>query len=264
MRSVVSYFKLAAFALCLSCFFIMTLPLVPWLQRGSRKVRPILMKATSLASVFMTRVLGLEVEVVGEKDAFYAPGARLMVSNHMSYVDVLLLATQRPACFVTSQEIKETPGLGIICQAGGCLFVNRKNRRNLGGEVKELSEAMRAGMSVTIFPEATSSNGHGVLKFRRPLFNAAIDAGVPVLPLTLNYLSIDDVPVGPDNRDVICWYGDMPFFSHIMTLFKSKKIKAQIVVGKLLPPTIEVTELTEVSYEQVVKHFKPLGPPPVS
>lgn len=184
-----------------------------------------------------------------------------MVSNHMSYVDVLLLASQRPACFVTSQEIKETPGLGIICQAGGCLFVNRKNRRNLGGEVKELSEAMRDGMTVTIFPEATSSNGHGVLKFRRPLFNAAIDANVPVLPITINYLSIDGVPLQSTNRDVICWYGDMPFFPHIMSLFSTKKIRAQVVVGKPLSPALEVTELADLSYAHVSSQFKTLGPP---
>lgn len=261
MRSVVAYLKLVTFALCLSCFFITTLPLLPWLQKGSKTVRPILMKATSLAARFMNWVLGLEVEVVGEKEALGAPGSFLMVSNHMSYVDVLVLASQRPACFVTSQEIKETPGLGTICQAGGCLFVNRKNRRNLGGEVNELSGALRAGMCVTIFPEATSSNGHGVLRFRRPLFNAAIDAKVPVLPLTLNYISIDGEPVGPSNRDMICWYGDMAFFPHIMGLFRAKSIKARITVGAPLSPALDAIQLSETSYNQVVSHFTSLGPP---
>jgi len=209
----------------------------------------------------MLSVLGFKVEVVGQKAALAAASPYLIVSNHMSYLDVLVLSSQRPSCYVTSQEIKETPGLGIICQAGGCLFVNRKNRRNLGGEVKELSEAMRDGMLVTIFPEATSSNGHEVVTFRRPLFNAAIDAQVPVLPITINYQSIDGEKVGAHNRDTVCWYGDMAFFPHIMNVFVHRKFKAQIHVGEPLPPTMPVIELAEAAYAQVSSRFHSLGPP---
>lgn len=261
MRLMRSLLKLVVFALCLLCFFITTLPLVPWLQRDARRVRPLLMKATSLACSFTSWLLGLEVEIVGEKDALSSHGTFLMVANHMSYLDVILLASQRSACFVTSQEIRETPGLGIICRAGGCLFVNRKNRRNLGGEVKELSEAMKDGMSVTIFPEATSSDGSGILKFRRPLFNAAIDAKVPVLPVTINYLEIDGEAVEGHNRDTVCWYGDMGFFPHAVKLFGTKKLKAQIVVGKALSPDLDSMALAEASYNQIVSTFKILGPP---
>lgn len=261
MRLMRSLLKLVVFAFCLLCFFITTLPLIPWLQRDARRVRPILMKATSRACSFTSWLLGLEVEIVGEKDVLSSHKTFLMVSNHMSYLDVILLASLRSACFVTSQEIRETPGLGIICRAGGCLFVNRKNRRNLGGEVKELSEAMKDGMSVTVFPEATSSDGSGVLKFRRPLFNAAIDAKVPVLPVTINYLEIDGEAVKGHNRDTICWYGDMPFFAHAVKLFGTKKLKAQLVVGKFIEPTAEALELADAAYAHVSSTFKILGPP---
>lgn len=261
MRLVRSLRKLVTFAFCLSCFFLTTLPLVPWLQRDGRKVRPILVRATAVGSAFMSWVLGLEVEVVGEKEALLAPGARLVVSNHQTYLDVLILATLRPSCFVTSQEIRRTPGLGIICRAGGCLFVDRQNRRNLGGEVKELSQAMRDGMVVTIFPEATSTDGSAVLRFRRPLFSAAIDAQVPVLPVTINYLSLDGAPVTHRNRDSVCWYGDMDFFPSIMGVMAAKRLKAQVVIGTLIPPTGDAQTLSEAAYEQVTASFRSLAPP---
>lgn len=181
----------------------------------------------------------------------------LMVCNHLSYIDVLILAALKPACFVTSVEIQETPILGQICQLAGCLFVERRSRKNLSHEVEQLSHALICNVPVLIFPEGTSTNGEEVLRFRRPLFQAAIDAQVPVVALSLNYTELDGSPINKLNRDKICWYGDMSFLPHLWTFFQSKKLMAQVRVCEVLhESTLEDFQLK--SHRSVSKYFRPL------
>lgn len=157
----------------------------------------------------------------------------LVVSNHLSYVDVLALGAHLPGRFVTSVEVRETPFLGHIARLAGCLFVERRSRENLSKEVLSLSEALGNGERVTIFPEATSTDGSSVLRFRRPLFQAAADSGVRVLPLVLNYSSLSGHDLSATNRDEVCWYGDMDFGGHLWNLFKHRELVLE--VGVLAP-----------------------------
>jgi 1-acyl-sn-glycerol-3-phosphate acyltransferase len=84
--------------------------------------------------------------------------------------------------------MKNTFFLGQICKFASCLFVERRSRGNLDQEIKEITDALNYGHNVLIFPEGTSTNGDEVLRFKRPLFNAAIFSSKKVLPATLNYL----------------------------------------------------------------------------
>ncbi len=125
----------------------------------------------------------------------------LIVSNHLSYVDIFVLGSRVPGCFVTSVEIKETPFLGQVTSLAGCLFVERRNKINIHQEIKDLTQGLKNGLNIFIFPEATSTNGETVIRFRRPLLNSAIDAKKKILPLVLNYRKIDENPIGLHNRD---------------------------------------------------------------
>jgi len=154
----------------------------------------------------------------------------LMVANHMSYLDVLGLAAHLPTRFVTSVEMRDTPFLGQIARLAGCLFVERRSRDNLSREVMALSDALGDGERVLVFPEATSTDGSSVLRFRRPLFQAALDAGVRVLPLCLNYRRISGQDVTAKNRDDVCWYGDMGFVGHLWGVFQHHEVVLEVDV----------------------------------
>jgi len=165
---------------------------------------------------------------------------------------------------VTSREIQRTPFLGTLVTAAGCLFVDRQDKRRLGQEVQELADALTDGMHVVVFPEATSTNGDAVLRFRRPLFHAAAAADVPVLPLTLNYTTVDGTSVGPQNRDLICWYGDMGFAPHFLALLGLRGVCAELVVGSPLTAGGDVADLAGSAEQAVRSRFIPLsGPAPV-
>src|SRR5690606_9677417 len=109
-----------------------------------------------------------------------------------------------------------------------------------------------------IFPEATSTNGESILRFRRPLFGSAIKSGAPVLPVTVNYLEADGSPVNAITRDSLCWYGDMDFVPHFLSLARLKSARLQLHVGDAITNHQETHTLADEAYSTVVRHFRPL------
>lgn len=183
----------------------------------------------------------------------------LMVGNHLSYLDVVLYASKYPCLFVTSVEVRDSFGLGHICKLAGCVFVERRSRKGLGSEVSEITEALKNGLNVIVFPEATSTNGESVLRFKRPLFQAAINSGKPVLPIVLNYKYINNQPVRLSNRDQICWYGDMDFIPHFWNFLNLSSVEADV---KTLPPItdteiLDITDLSVKAHDLVESEFQP-------
>lgn len=184
------------------------------------------------------------------------PGV-LLVGNHLSYVDVVVVHARVPACFVTSKEIKQTPVLGQVCQLAGCLFVERRTRMNLRGEVEEIAEGLRRGFNVAIFPEATSTNGEQVLRFKRPLFTAAERAARPVVPFCLNYHTVGGEPINRVTRDKIFWYGDMGFAGHLWALSCSGGVDVRLSFLDKLDAK-ESANVAEVARERILGVFEPV------
>jgi 1-acyl-sn-glycerol-3-phosphate acyltransferase len=248
--------KFFAFLITLCCFFLCTLPLYPLLFFIPYLTRKILTRIVSTSSWILLLILNIKVEFEAVKD----DQNYLIVSNHLSYLDVLILASKYPSCFVTSKEVKNTFFLGQISSLAGCLFVDRKDKRHLKDEISELREALSNGLNVTVFPEATSTNGDEVLRFRRPLFESSLATGIAILPLTINYLSISGKPVTTLNRDKVCWYGDMDFFPHFLELLNEKKIQVKVSVGEPMRPELMTTiDLAFKSHQTVSRSFQPLN-----
>jgi 1-acyl-sn-glycerol-3-phosphate acyltransferase len=161
-------------------------------------------------------------------EQFHQEKSALLAGNHVSYMDVIVIASSLKTCFVTSVEIKETPGLGHLCMMAGCLFVERRSRSTLHKEIGELQEGLERDLTVTIFPEATSTNAEGILRFRRPLFLSAVQGQKPVIPICINYRMIGNEPLSLKNRDSICWYGDMDFLPHLWKLCGLGRLEADL------------------------------------
>ena len=184
-------------------------------------------------------VLRLKVNPIGRENLRDLRGG-LYVGNHLSYMDVLAVSSLVPACFVTSREIKESLGLGQICTMAGCLFVERRNKQNIHNEISELREGLQVGLNVAVFPEATSTNGEAVLRFRKPLFIGAIDSGSPVIPFCLNYRKVGGEPINHITRDKIFWYGDMDFVPHLWSLANSGGVELDLHFLKPIQPHIDM------------------------
>ncbi|MAF78948.1 MAG: 1-acyl-sn-glycerol-3-phosphate acyltransferase [Halobacteriovoraceae bacterium] len=183
-----------------------------------------------------------------------------IVSNHLSYMDILVMCSQHPACFVTSVEMRDTPFLGHLCKLAGCVFVERRNKRNLGGEVAEITQALKEGLNVVVFPEATSTNGEGVIRFKRPLFRAAMDSNIPILPMTVNYTHLNGEKVTKENRDYICWYGDMTFVDHLWKLFTISITRASLTISEIVRPRDyenDLENLVLMAHDRVEENFIP-------
>jgi lyso-ornithine lipid O-acyltransferase len=205
--------------------------------------------------------LAVRVKAIGHEAVPKDEGV-LFVGNHLSYIDVIVISSQVSTCFVTSVEIKETPFLGQVCQMAGCLFVERRTRSQLTKEIGELGEGLERGLSVTVFPEATSTNGESVLRFRRPLFLAAVQAKKPVVPICVNYRVLADKKLDITNRDQIFWYGDMPFASHLWELCGLDNIEVDLNFLKVirLGEKQEAADLAEEAHAAVTACFLPVKP----
>lgn len=197
---------------------------------------------------------GLRLAGVRVKKYGITNDMKFIVSNHLSYLDILVLCAQFPTAFVTSVEIRETPFLGLITKLGGCLYVERRNRENLSNEIKELTLALQKNIPVTVFPEATSTNAESVLRFKRPLFQASPDSSVPVSPVCINYLKIDGKHFDLSNRDSVCWYGDMGFISHLWNLMGKNDVLVELRLLSEIPAA-EPSVLAEESHHKIQSSF---------
>ncbi len=228
--------------------------LARWFPRASLRYAN---RVTSLGCRAFLRHWGIRVTL---RNAHHIAPRRtyLYAVNHLSYLDILVHGALLPSTFITSREMHGTLFLGHVCRLALCFFVDRKNRRRLVQEIRAIAALLESGVPVTLFPEAAAGDGTAVRAFKSPLFKAGTAAGTPVLPLTLNYRTLDSVPVGPGNRDRICWYGDMPFFPHVWRLLHHRRIEVDVVVS---PPiaAADYRDLAEKTHQAIAGSYTPLA-----
>lgn len=210
--------------------------LVGFIEFGIRRDVRIVTWLTTRMTWLACRIVGLRIRVVSPDGTDgYRPKQALYVANHISYLDALILHSFLPARFVTSQEFAETPFLGGICRAGGCLFVERRYPMRVGRDISTLVENFHAGHSVVLFPEGTTSNGCEMLPFKSSLFAAADQTRVPVVPITINFTAANRKPITPCERDSIAWYGDTGFLPHLWSLMQLSHIEVVVRIHDALP-----------------------------
>ena len=198
-------------------------------------------------------VLGAEVEVVGR-----APrGSFVLVANHLSYVDVLVLGSCLPCTFVSKSDVGSWPVLGWLSRLAGTIFVDRARRRDVLRVGRQIEAALREGRAVVLFPEGTSSAGDGVLPFRSSLLEPAATLELPVHYASLRYATDPgEVPA----RLSVAWWGDMEFVPHVVGLLKLPGFRARIVFGEDPVKTSERKSLAARLHAAVASRFLPMLP----
>ncbi len=182
--------------------------------------------------------------------------AYLMVSNHISYTDILVLASIEKLVFITSVEMRNSPFLGAVTRLGGSLYTNRKSPVSLKQEIQNFSDAIDQGFKVVLFPEGTSSEGRNVKDFKRSLFQIARNSDCRILPVSIRYTTINGRPFDDSNRDLVAWYGDMSFAPHFLKLLGLKiEVEVEILESIVQTATKTRTGLSEAVYRQISNSY---------
>lgn len=177
------------------------------------------------------RILGLDLRLHGK----VAPsGPTLFVSNHVSYLDIIVLSAVTPLSFISKAEVASWPGAGLLAKLQRTVYVNRR-KADLPQQRTEIMQRLDAGDRLVLFAEGTSSDGNRVLPFRSALFAAVEtnpgDGRVPVAiqPVTIAYTALNGIPLGYQLRPYYAWYGDMEMAPHFWQWLGMGKITIHVI-----------------------------------
>jgi lyso-ornithine lipid O-acyltransferase len=186
-----------------------------WLQRICRRA---------------LRVLAVDVESRGEP----AHGA-VIVANHLSYLDILVIASLTPVVFVAKREVRSWPLFGWFAAKAGTRFIDRNRRGDVARIGEEIGPVMAAGLTIVLFLEGTTTDGRGVLPFKASLLEPAVRNGWAVVPAGLDYT----VPAGRSVGTEVCWWGDMTLPPHLWNFTTLPWVRARVAWGETLPVTAD-------------------------
>lgn len=185
-------------------------PATPWITQGVCRIVLVL--------------IGLRVRW----DGVAAVAPAVVVANHVSWLDVIVLNAGARVRFVAKSEVAGWSGIGWLARSTGTLFITRRSVE-AGAQLAQLRAAVAEGQPVLLFPEGTSTDGQRVLPFKSTLFAAVTGPGalpgVAVQPVTLAYRP----PAGEDPR-IHGWWGDMAFGPHLLDLLARPRLGSAVVV----------------------------------
>lgn len=171
----------------------------------------------------LLRHMGLRVEVQGD---VVSPGPLLLVSNHISWLDIMSLHAARYCRFVAKADMQGWPLVGRLVAGAGTLFIQRESRRDAMRMVQHMAERLRAGEVLAVFPEGTTSDGQDLLPFHANLLQAAISADAPVQPVALDFLD------GRGERSLApCYIGDDSLLDTAWRTVRSKGLVVRVTYG---------------------------------
>jgi lyso-ornithine lipid O-acyltransferase len=227
------------------------------LARNPLKRRLLNIKNNTLTSRNFLKIFHIKLQVKNREHLEQLRGQNyLVVGNHASYLDIFMLAAQENYVFISSVEMSETPVLGEITRAGGCVFTDRKKVVSLPQEIARFAEIIRSGFKVVLFPEQSGTDGSDVREFRKSLFQVAVEASCTVLPVCIRYKRLDGKPVNDENRQVICWYRGIRFVQHLWNLL-ARRLEAEIsfLDPIMYDPERKRGELSDLVYNEVNASF---------
>lgn len=212
--------------LVLLSFVSVTLPLMPVQQllvwfwpRMARKL-PMYYHRVVL------RILGIRVKVDG---AVLSGGPALLVSNHVSWLDIVILSAVAPVSFIAKRDVNGWPFFGTLARLQRTVFVDRNRRHTAGASRNEMQERLAAGDMLVLFAEGTSGDGTRVLPFKTAFFAAAEQHTVAIQPLSLVYTGFRNLPMTRRERPLYAWYGDMDLPPHIWVALAHGPIEVSVI-----------------------------------
>ena len=201
-------------------------------------------------ALWMHRVARAHLKIFGGSVNFSGeiPQSGLLVSNHLSYLDIVVISSITPTVFVSKAEVRHWPVFGALARMGGTIFIQRERRLDVGEVNHEIKNALGEGLLVVVFPEGTSSNGETVLPFRASLLEPALRGGYEISIACLRYELGDG-----DAKQEVCYWGDHSFFPHLLNLLGKKSVRAKLRFGKFSRTTDDRKELAKQLHAAVTE-----------
>ncbi|MGC9940984.1 MAG: lysophospholipid acyltransferase family protein [Verrucomicrobiota bacterium] len=199
-----------------------------WLHRGSARVLKIFNCTTAVTGPI--------------------PKTGLLISNHLSYLDILLISAITPAVFVSKAEVRKWVVVGWLAEHAGTVFVERDRRTHVGEVNREIESTLADEVLVVVFPEGTSTSGYEILPFRSPLLEPAAGGKQPIAVSYLHY-ELDD----GDAHSEVCYWGDHTFFPHLMHLLGKRGVRATVRFGTFQRKTNDRKEMARQLREAVLQ-----------
>jgi 1-acyl-sn-glycerol-3-phosphate acyltransferase len=170
------------------------------------------------------------------------------VCNHLSYLDIVVLAASTPCVFVAKKEVRSWPVFGVCAQLAGSLFVNRERRGEVEAVAGEMEKVLAEGLLLVLFPEGTSSDGSSVLPFKTPLFEPVAQLRSPVAAVAISYQL-----VGGSVPEEICYWGDMTLAPHLLNVFSKPRIEAIVRFGPACERAGDRKAIARELYDEVAQ-----------
>jgi 1-acyl-sn-glycerol-3-phosphate acyltransferase len=199
-------------------------------RRPARRARPRARRARTRRARAFVDHHGIDLDVHGERPATPA----ILVANHISYLDPLVVVAEVAALSVSKAEVGEWPLVGARLHELGVLFVRRASPWSGACAIRQAIRVLRAGASILNFPEGTTTVGHTLCPFKRGIFGAARLAGVPIVPVRVDY---DD--------PAIAWVGGATFAPHYARLARMRRVVARLRFDPPIAPDRPIPELVE-------------------
>jgi len=199
-----------------------------WLQRHCRRA---------------VKIFRLDPQVEGQ-----VPSRGLLISNHLGYLDILVLSSITPAVFVSKRDVKYWPVFGQFASMAGTVYVDRERRTQVGDVNSEIQQALDDGALVVLFPEGTSSGGDRVLPFKSALLQPAAGQRHPISVACIRY-DVDDGNAADD----VCYWGDDTFFPHMLNLLGKHTVRATVRFASFQATPTDRKELARQLRDEVLK-----------
>jgi 1-acyl-sn-glycerol-3-phosphate acyltransferase len=197
------------------------------------------------------RVLGMRLHVTG--DAPRAP--YFLVSNHLSYVDIIAFSACLDCVFVSRGDVANWPGIGRLARGGDTIFLNRENIHDIPRVIAAINRILDQGLGVLLFPEGTSTKGDSVWSFKPSLLEPAARAGYPVSYAAITYRTPETEPPA---HMAVCWWGEMTFAPHLLGLLKLRRFDCYIAFGDHAIQADDRKVLAKSLHEAVQARFVPV------
>ncbi|HSC33999.1 MAG TPA: lysophospholipid acyltransferase family protein [Thermodesulfobacteriota bacterium] len=201
-------------------------------------------------------VLGVKVRLRNVDRLVSGKENHLIISNHLSYLDIFVIFSTVPAVFIANSELEDAFLLGTIIKYSGGVFVERRNRSRLLQDMQHIKDILHMGFNVVLFPEGTTSDGREVKPFKTSFLDAAAGSGVDVLPLCVRYRKIDGEDIDAGKGRLVYFYGDITFYEHFFRLLGLRSISVDLTELEVIPPGNTRKESAGIAFERISAAYR--------
>jgi len=227
IRIVLIVLAIVALTLVLLPFQLIGIAFNLWLQRT----------IPHLYHRILCALIGIRISEVGRRST---ATPALILSNHVSWLDICVITALAPVVFVAKSEVAGWPVFGWLAKLQRTIFINRQARHQTGAATREIAARLLGGDAVVLFAEGTSSDGIRVLPFRSSLVGAVHHAlgnttrhtHITVQPMSLAYVGFGGVPMGRGLRERVAWYGDADLIPHLLHVLSSGAVDVTVSWGE--------------------------------